>query len=122
MKPGQTGILVRKVYKEFGSDVLQAGDVILSIDGKKVANNGNIRLADGQPRSFSTLISAKQVGESVNVELLRDGNVLKSDMLVQKTPDKIEPYLYDHHPEYFISGGLVFTRLTFSYLLAFGKN
>ena len=122
MKPGQTGILVRKVYKEFGSDVLQAGDVILSIDGKKVANNGNIRLADGQPRSFSTLISAKQVGESVNVELLRDGNVLNSDMLVQKTPDKIEPYLYDRHPEYFISGGLVFTRLTFSYLLAFGKN
>lgn len=122
MKPDQTGILVRKVFKEFGNDALQAGDVILSIDGKIVANNGNIRLPDGQPRFFNTLISAKQVGESIKVELLRDGNVLTSDMTVKKAPDKIEPYLYDRHPEYFIVGGLVFTRLTSSYLLAFGKS
>ena len=58
MKPDQTGILVRKVYKDAGDNGLKAGDVILSIDGKKVANNGNIRLADGQPRYFSTVISA----------------------------------------------------------------
>ena len=121
MKPGQTGILVRKAFKEFEKNMLQTGDVILSIDGKKVANNGNIRLADGQPRFFNTLISAKQIGESVKVELLRDGKVMTIEMPVQKTPEKIEPYLYDHHPEYFIIGGLVFTRLTSSFMLTFGK-
>ena len=122
MKPDQTGILVRKVFKETVDNGLKAGDVILSIDGKKVANNGNIRLADGQPRYFSTVISAKQIGETVKVELLRDGKVLTFDMPVQKTNEQIEPYLYDKRPEYFIIGGLVFTRLTSSYLLTFGSN
>ena len=122
MTPDQTGILVRKVYNEGGDNALQAGDVILSIDGKKVANNGNIRLADGQPRYFSTVVSAKQIGESVKVELLRDGKVVTSDMPVRKVDDKIEPYLYDRRPEYFIIGGLVFTRLTYSYLLTFGND
>ena len=121
MKPGQTGILVRKVFKEFDNNMLQNGDVILSIDGKKVANNGNIRLADGQPRFFNTLISAKQIGESVRVELLRNGKNMTFEMPVQKAPEKIEPYLYDRHPEYFIIGGLVFTRLTSSFMLTFGK-
>ena len=122
MKPDQTGILVRKVYHGTGDTGLQAGDVILSIDGKKIANNGNIRLADGQPRYFSTVISARQIGETVKVELLRDGKVLTSDMPVQKVNDQIEPYLYDRRPEYFIIGGLVFTRLTYSYLLTFGND
>ncbi len=122
MKPDQTGILVRKVYNETGDNGLKAGDVILSIDGKKVANNGNIRLADGQPRYFSTVISAKQIGETVKVELLRDGKALTLDMPVQKQNEKVEPYLYDRRPEYFIIGGLVFTRLTSSYLLTFGSN
>ena len=122
MNPDQTGILVRKVFKETGDNGLKAGDVILSIDGKKVANNGNIRLADGQPRYFSTVISAKQIGETVKVELLRDGKVLTFDMPVQKTNEQIEPYLYDRRPEYFIIGGLVFTRLTSSFLLTFGSN
>ena len=122
MKPDQTGILVRKVFKENGDKGLKAGDVILSIDGKKVANNGNIRLADGQPRYFSTVISAKQIGETVKVELLRDGKELTLDMPVQKQNEQIEPYLYDRRPEYFIIGGLVFTRLTSSYLLTFGSG
>lgn len=122
MKPDQTGILVRKVFKETVDNGLKAGDVILSIDGKKVANNGNIRLADGQPRYFSTVISAKQIGETVKVELLRNGKVLTFDMPVQKTNEQVEPYLYDKRPEYFIIGGLVFTRLTSSYLLTFGSN
>ena len=122
MTPDQTGILVRKVYKEAGDNGLKAGDVILSIDGKKVANNGNIRLPDGQPRYFSTVISAKQIGETVKVELLRDGKVLTFDMPVEKTHDQVEPYLYDRRPEYFIIGGLVFTRLTSSYLLTFSGS
>ena len=122
MDMNQTGIMVSQIHPGTDKDALKVGDVILAVDGKKVANNGNIRLADGQPRYFSTVISAKQIGETVKVELLRDGKALTLDMPVQKQNEKVEPYLYDRRPEYFIIGGLVFTRLTSSYLLTFGSN
>ena len=51
----------------------------------------------------------------------RDGKVQTFDKPVQKTNEQVEPYLYDKRPEYFIFGGLVFTRLTSSYLLTFGN-
>lgn len=122
MKPEQTGILVRKVDEKADREFLQVGDVILSVDGQKIANNGNIRLEDGQPRFFSVIYSSKQLGEKVRVELLRDGNALTVEMPVHKTTEKIDPYLYDRHPDYFIIGGLVFTPLSFSYLHEWGKN
>ena len=122
MKPDQTGILVQKVLKQTDSNLLHTGDVVLSIDGQKIANNGNVRLSDGQPRNFSTVTSAKQIGEKVKLELLRDGNVLTEELMVRKVHDQVEPYLYDRHPEYYIFGGLVFTRLSFSYLDEFGND
>ena len=121
MKPEQTGLLVCKVIKE-DSDVVHVGDVVLSIDGKKIANNGNIRLPDGQPRAYTTISDAKQVGETVKLELLRDGNLMTVELPVRKIPVLVDPYLYDRRPEYFIIGGLVFTRLTHSYLLIFGNT
>ena len=121
MKPEQTGLLVCKVVKE-DSDVVHVGDVVLSIDGKKIANNGNIRLPDGQPRAYTTISDAKQVGETVKIELLRDGKMMTVELPVRKIPVQVEPYLYDRRPEYYIIGGLVFTRLTHSYLLIFGNT
>ena len=59
---------------------------------------------------------------TTSLKLLRDGKVLTLDMPIQKTNEQIEPYLYDKRPEYFIIGGLVFTRLTSSYLLTFGNS
>ena len=116
MKPGQTGVMICKVSPGTDGSAVKVGDVILSIDGKAIANNANIRLADGQPRHFSTVVSAKQVGEKVKLTLLREGEEVASELTVRKFHEQVEPYLYDRHPEYFIIGGLVFTPLTHSYL------
>ena len=123
MKTGQTGLLIYKVFEEEKkNDVLRVGDVLLSIDGHKIANNGNIRLPDGQPRSFSTISDAKQIGENVKLELLRDGELMTVELPVRKIALQADPYLYDRRPEYFIIGGFVFTRLTRGYLRIFGKS
>ena len=122
MSSDQTGIMVSKVYPGTDHDALKVGDVILAIEGKRIANNGNIRLADGQPRHFNTVASAKQLGEKVKLTLLRDGKVVESKLAVRKLHEQVEPHLYDRRPEYYVIGGLVFTRLTYSYLLAWGKN
>ena len=122
MAPNQTGIMVSQVHPGTDKDALKVGDVILAIDGKRVANNGNIRLDDGQPRHFTTVSSGKQVGEKVKLTLLRDGKVVESELAVRKFNEQVEAHLYDRRPEYYVIGGLVFTRLTYSYLLEWGKN
>ena len=122
MSDDQTGIMVSKVYPGTDHNALKVGDVILAIEGKKIANNGNIRLADGQPRHFNTVSSAKQIGEKVKLTLLRDGEVVESELPVRKLHEQVEPHLYDRRPEYYVIGGLVFTRLTYSYILEWGKN
>lgn len=121
MKPDQTGIMVNKIFPGTDGNALRVGDVILAVDGKKVANNGNIRLADGQPRHFTTVIAAKQIGEKITLTLLRNGEVVESRLAVRKFPEQVEPFLYDRRPEYFIIGGLVFTRLSYSLLSEWGN-
>ena len=122
MNSDQTGIMVSKIQPGTDHDALKVGDVILAIEGKKIANNGNIRLADGQPRHFTTVVSSKQLGDKVKLTLLRDGQVVESELAVRKLNEQVEPHLYDRRPEYYVIGGLVFTRLTYSYILEWGKN
>ena len=122
MKPGQSGVMVSQISPGTDRNLLKANDVILAIDGERIANNGNIRLADGQPRHFVTRVSSKQVGEKVKLTLLRNGEVIESEVPVRKFHEQVEARLYDQRPEYFIIGGLVFTKLSYSYLGEWGKN
>ena len=122
MSSDQTGVMVSKVYPGTDHDALKVGDVILAVDGKKIANNGNIRLPDGQPRHFTTVASAKQIGDKVKLTLLRDGKVVESELAVRKLHEQVATHLYDRRPEYYVVGGLVFTPLSYSYLLEWGKN
>ena len=122
MSTDQTGIMVCKVHPGTDRNALKVGDVVLAVDGKSIANNGNIRLPDGQARHFITIANNKQLGEKVLLTLLRDGKIVNSELTVRKFHEQVEPHLYDKRPEYYIIGGLVFTRLSYSYLLSWGRN
>ena len=122
MSPDQTGIMVRKVHPGTDGNALKVRDVVLAIDGKSIANNGNIRLPDGQARHYTTVASNKQLGEKVALTLLRDGKIVESELAVRKFNEQVEPYLYDQRPEYYIIGGLVFTKLSYSYFQSWGRN
>ena len=122
MTPEQTGIMVRKVHPGTDSNALKVGDVVLAINGNVIADNGNIRLADGQARHFITVANNKQLGEKVKLTLLRDGKIVDSELTVRKFHEQVEPFLYDRKPEYYIVGGLVFTKLSYSYLMSWGRN
>lgn len=123
MEKSQSGVVVYKVAKVPNVEIpLKAGDVILSVDGKKIMNNGNIRTPNGENRFFTTVIDSKQMGESVNFELLRDGKKIDVKYYPAKYCDKIEPKLYEKLPSMFMIGGLVFTKLSFSYLDEWTKS
>ncbi|MBE6374222.1 MAG: serine protease [Lentisphaerae bacterium] len=124
MSPEQTGMLITMVNpltEKTSPGAIKINDVLLSIDGHKVANNGNIRLANGEPRHFSYLLLKKQIGEKVKLTLLRSGREITAELPVRK-PDYYMIPVYDREMDYFCFGGIIFTTLTSNYLAALGKN
>ncbi len=80
---GAGGVLVTMVDElSHSRDVLQRGDVLLAVDGVRIASDGTIAARDAglnAPHlrlSFEYLIAKKFIGEPIRMELLREGNVL----------------------------------------------
>ena len=115
MKPDQTGLLVTHVSPSLGDQSIHVDDVILEIDGYRVANNGNIRLEGNRIRSRAYPFYMRQIGESVPVKVLRGGDVVDLSVPVRKFDTKSKRFLHDEKPDYFVFGGLVFTTLSYSY-------
>jgi len=120
MSPQQTGILVNKVYPLSDAlNVLQKDDVILSIAGNPIGNDGTIPFRDGGERiSFRYVILDKFEGDPVSMQILRKGQsmdvvvkVMKPGMLAA-----IPANQYDVIPSYYIFAGMVFQVLTQPYL------
>ena len=117
MSKGQTGLHIPKVAPEMGTNSLQAGDVLLEVDGIRVANNGDIRLPGNRIRTFFHPFQMRQIGDNVPVKVLRDGKIIERDVPVAKRAVRSRGFLYDEKPDYFVCGGIVFTTLSYSYLL-----
>jgi len=120
MSKSQTGILVNKVYPlSDAMNVLQKDDVILSIGGSPIGNDGTIPFRDGGERvSFRFSILSMFEGESIQMQILRAGNVTDVDVKVMKPGmlAAIPANQYDVIPSYFIYAGMVFQVLTQPYL------
>jgi len=120
MSPEQSGILVNKVYPlSDASRVLAKDDVILSIDGSPIGNDGTIHFRDGGERiSFRYALLSKFEGELVRFEFLRGGKVMGAEVKVVKPTmlSLVAANQYDVLPSYFIFAGLVFQILTQPFL------
>ena len=116
MSEGQTGCLVEDVSPSLGGDSLKRGDVLLEVCGYQVANNGMVRLVDGERRLFRWLLDQLQIGESYPVKVLRDGKEMSFTLVTQPRNMRSLPLMYDKQPDYYVFGGFVFTPVSFSYL------
>jgi len=120
MSPQQTGILVNKVYPLSDAlKVLQKDDVILSIAGSPIGNDGTIPFRDGGERiSFRYVILSKFEGDPVPMQILRKGQILDVEVKVMKPGmlAAIPANQYDVVPSYFIFAGMVFQVLTQPFL------
>ncbi len=122
------GILIRKTAPESSADKagLQAGDVILSIDGQAVDSRGNYEDAEYGTLSFAHLVrGAAQAGKTIPAEIVRDGEVLTKEIkLLRRSPEEqlIDPYMFDRGPNYHVFGGLIFQELTQPFLRAWGND
>ncbi len=91
--------------------VLEIGDVILSIDGGPVYNNGLIKL-DGELVNMNEAVERKFAGDSIEMEFLRAGKKQKATIELKR----FIPYVrlgnvYDERPRYLVYAGLVFQPL-----------
>ena len=126
MAEGQTGVFVRHIFPDSpATGVIQIDDVVLSIDGHAIADNGTVELRPKERTSFIYHVDRHQLGESVALRLLRNSQPL--DVTVKLSKRRQEFRLvsldeYDRLPTYFIYGGIVFTPLTKNLIKAWGNN
>jgi S1-C subfamily serine protease len=94
-------------------------DVILSIDGNKVADDGTVDLGSTGRISANHLIQMHQIDELLKVGILRNGERKHVEFKLSTAVgnyDLVHRDQYDKPPSYFIYGGLVFTPLLINYL------
>ncbi|MEA3485313.1 MAG: trypsin-like peptidase domain-containing protein [Candidatus Aerophobetes bacterium] len=120
MSEEQTGILVNKIYPGSPAEgMLKSEDIILSIDGKGIENDGTIEFRKGERTSFRYIVQNKYIGDIVELQILRNGELKNVPIELTKTPEAfrlVSNEQYDVPPVYYILGGLVFEPLTLNFL------
>lgn len=100
---------VGTVYGGGPSDgIIKSGDVLLRIDGLRIASDGTIDL-DGGSVPFTEVVDRKFRGDSVELDILRDGASLQVQVpLSESWPFSLQSSAYDVKPQFVVFGGLVF--------------
>lgn len=121
-----SGVLVTKVTVNSPvKEELQVGDVITSVDGHEIADDGTVEFRDKERTSHLHYVQSKQIGDSVELRYLRNGESKKAEVtlgLPYRDSFLVPMERYDILPTYYIYGGLLFTPLTKNLLRRWGAN
>ena len=121
-----TGVLIIKIYPDSPVEgILQTEDIILSVDGKTVENDGTIAFRDGERTSFDFIIQNKYINETAEVRVLRKDKIINAHIRLSEPLEcsRLIPYeQYDVSPTYFVFGGMVFQPLTVNFLKLWGDE
>ncbi len=128
LDPDNGGVYVADVIKNGAGYKagIQKGDVILSIDGSTIDQDGNYTDPQYGKLSLANLSSMRgKVGEALDFTLLREGEKLTLPVTLQDMPLSSyvsPPYLIDEAPRFIVTGGLVFQELSRQYLREWGGS
>ncbi len=104
---------------------IKEGDVLLSIDGKSIDQDGHYIDPKYGKLSLVNLIASQKSGAKIPFGLLRGGKAITADVTVQHRPADsyvIPPYVVDKAPDYYVLGGLVLQELSRDYLKEWGAD
>ncbi|OGV42759.1 MAG: hypothetical protein A3F46_00760 [Legionellales bacterium RIFCSPHIGHO2_12_FULL_42_9] len=123
MGTGQTGILVNTVPElSSAQGLLQAGDVLLSVDGLLINNTGKVSLKSEFETliDFMCIVQRHHVGDVVNFTVLRDKQEIKVAVPLTRSLLEINdliPFKLDEAtPAYIEHSGIVLQPLTRNYI------
>lgn len=118
----QTGQMVFYVtYNCAAKGKIRPGDILTSIDGHTIEDDGTVAFRKGEFTAFKYYIDAHQMGESVRLGLIRDGKAMQIEVKLSHRVDDlllVDTMAYDERPRYFIFGGYVFSPLNANLLRA----
>ncbi|KAG2624599.1 protease Do-like 2, chloroplastic isoform X2 [Panicum virgatum] len=111
--PSSEGVLVRRVEPTApASSVLRKGDVIVSFDGIAVGCEATVPFRSTERIAFRYLTSQKYAGDIAQLGIIRDGNSMKVQTILQPRKHLVPFHVEGGQPSYLIVAGLVFTPLT----------
>jgi hypothetical protein len=126
LNEGDTGIFVTDIPPtSSGYGVLKKGDVILSIDGHSIDDNGFCTFPHYGKLNYKWIIYNHYVGETVVMEIVRQKERKQVEfILLPATEDSvlIPSHYTDKAPTYYITGGFVFQELTRGFLNIWGGD
>ena len=109
------GVMIASVTPDGPCDgVLEAGDVLLTIDGKEIDSAGNIEV-DGEKVTLHEVVERKFAGDEVALTFLRDGTEKNASISLKPFPAaRIFAIRYGERPRYVFFSGLVFQPLDYN--------
>ncbi len=113
----RSGVLVIELPELLKEKVpLQVDDIVMAVDGRRIANDATIDLGRGKVLFFGCLFWEKQLGAPCSLTVWRDGGEIEISTRTVKFPYRIPNQVFDVNPTYYMAGGIVFTPLSMNYL------
>ena len=110
------GVMVNTVYFANTCDgVLKKNDILTSVAGKPVANNGTVAFGRYGRVDLSIIFTLQHVGSSIEMDIIRDGKTMAVQAIAKPFSRLVPLSEHDVKPRYFIYCGLVFQPLSYDY-------
>ncbi len=111
------GMLINSVTFEGSAwGVLREGDVMMAIDGVKIMSDGSVRLREDERIRWTYVVTKRQVGETLPVQIWREGAMHDVDVVLRPPQFLVAEDAYDVKPTYYLHGGLLFVPLSRDFL------
>jgi len=116
LKPGQHGLaVVRTVAGRTGEGVLKARDVILTVDGYTIDDEGMFKHERHDRLNASWLFQGRRYpGDKIRIKVLREGKEQELEVELKAWPDSarsVPSSPGEGRPQYLVTGGLVILEL-----------
>ena len=121
-----SGKLINKVvHNSTLAGILEVGDILTSVDGHNIEDDGTVEFRKHEYTYFHYFVDLYQMGDTVELEVIRDRIPMKVNALLKYTSDDmflVKTTRYDTMPSYFIYGGYIFSPLTRNLIVSTKRN
>ena len=120
------GMLVAHVFDHSAAaGKIEPNDVIMAIDGFKIADDSSIEFRKNLRTNFKYAIDQYHLGDDVEIFLVRDGKEQKVTLSVaepSRNYSLVLPQQFEQEPEYLVYGGVVFVPLNMNLIKRWGRD